>query len=349
MKFNKQISINKKIINDENKTFIIAEAGINHNGSLLKAKKLIKIAKQCGADAIKFQNFKTEKLIKKNVKKPSYQNKNLKNKKLTQYNMLKKVELNFEETKKLINYCKKLNIEFISTPYDDESLSKLIKLNVTTIKIASTDLTNISFIKKIAKSKKNIILSTGMSYLHEIKQAVKEIKKYNKNLIILQCTSDYPTKDSEAGILLVKKFKNLFKCIIGFSDHTVGVGASPYAVCLGAKVIEKHFTLNKNDIGPDHKASLSPIELKNLVNQIRSVEKYLLLDVKAPTKSELNSRKYLQKHIVASKKILKGDLFTEKNLQCMRTGGIGLSASNYFKIIGKKSKRNFAKFQEIEN
>lgn len=347
MKFSSKIKFKNFELSNNSKTFIIAEAGVNHDGSLEKAFKLVDVAVKANVDAIKFQAFHTNKLIKKNVEKPNYQVKNLKNRNISQFDMLKKLEISKEHNRKLINYCKKNKINFISTPYDNESLKELLDLGVDTIKIASTDLTNLSFIRKIAKSKKNIILSSGMSYMNEVDLAVKEISKYNQKLILLQCTSDYPTAEKEAAISVVPKFKKKFKCLVGFSDHTKGTGASPYAVCLGAKVIEKHFTINKKDIGPDHKASLSPLELVNLVKEIRKVENYLDIKIKKPTKSELNSRKFLQKNLVAANKIKKGSIFNEKNIVCMRTGGKGFSALKYYDFIGKRAKKDYKKFEEI--
>ena len=339
--FRKKITIGNSIISENSKTFIIAEAGVNHNGSIKIAKQLIDLASFAGADAIKFQAFKTNNLIKKNAPKAPYQINNMKDKNKEQYRMLKKLELSKADNIKLYKYCKKKNIIFITTPYDLDSLSEIKKIGIDTIKIASTDLNNLSFIEQIAKTKMNLILSTGMSTFNEINQAVKVIKKFNSKLIILQCTANYPIKDNEAGIKIINLFKKRYKCLIGYSDHSSGIGAGPYAVALGAKVVEKHFTLNKSMSGPDHKASLDKKEIVKFIKEIRKVEDYLSLKNKVVTKSEIKNKLFLQKYIVANKKIKKGDIFKKKNITTKRTGGKGISAINFFKILGKKSNNSY--------
>ena len=339
--FDKTITINKKTISQESETFIIAEAGVNHNGKLHLAKKLIDVANEAGADAIKFQAFKTSNIIKKNTLKAPYQIRNMKDKDLKQYNMLKKLELTKKDNIELIKYCKKKNISFITTPYDIDSLKEIIDIGVKTIKVASTDITNLFFLEKIAKSKLNIILSTGMSTFNEINKALKIIKKYNSKLILLQCTANYPIKDTEAGLHLINKFKNKYNCLVGYSDHSKGIGAGPYSVAAGAKVVEKHFTLNKKMNGPDHKASLDKKEIFQFIKEIRKIDKYMFLKEKIITKSEETNKLYLQKYIVAKKNIINGEKFTKYNIDAKRTGGKGISAINFYKLLGKKSKKNY--------
>jgi len=340
MRFNKEIKIGSFIISEQSKVFIIAEAGVNHCGDIEIAKKLIEVAKESGANAVKFQAYKTENIILNNVEKAPYQNKSdflSKN----QFDMLKRLELSNEENKILKVYCKNLDIIFLTTPYDEDSLNDLDELPVDAYKIASTDLTNIPFLIKVAKKNKPIIISTGMSYLQEVELSLREIGKINRDIILLQCISSYPTKLDEVNLKVINSFKEKFDILVGFSDHTNGVGASPYAVALGAKVIEKHFTLDKNLDGPDHKASLNPNELKKLVDEIRKVESYLGSGLKMPTFSEIENRKFLQKYLVAKMDIKKGTIITENLIVAKRTGGAGISPIYYRDIIGKKAKRDY--------
>ena len=285
MIFSQNIKINKINISDKNRVFIIAEAGVNHSGKLSLAKKLIDLAADSGVDAIKFQNFKADQLILQNVSKAPYQKK-ITNPKQDQYSMLKLLEMDFKKTKALKEYCEKKKLLFLSTPFDEKSLNDLIKLNLDAYKISSTDINNPLLLKKIARLNKPIFLSTGMSLLKDVEKALKIISKFNKKIVLLQCTANYPIKDNEANLNVIKTYKKKFKILTGFSDHTSGVGASPYSVAIGVAVIEKHFTLNKSFKGPDHKASLSPKELKLFVKKIRKVEEYLGSYDKKITESE---------------------------------------------------------------
>lgn len=339
MIFTQKIKIGSKYISEKSKTFVIAEIGVNHNGSISLAKKLINLAKSAGADAVKFQLFKAENLILKNVDKADYQIKNHK-KNQTQYEMLEDLQVDINFLKIIKKYCVLKRIEFIVTPYDEKSLDEVIKLGISAIKVASTDTNNFKFLSKISKCKLPIIYSTGMTEMKDIEQGVKTINKFSKKLIILQCTSDYPSKNNEIHLNVISSFKKKFKCIVGFSDHTKGIGASPYAVALGAKIIEKHFTLNKNFEGPDHKASLEPKELKQLIKEIRNVEKYLGSFQKKITKSEKTNQKKMQKYIVTKKNMYKNEKLTLENLSFKRTGGIGIKSSNYRKVLNKKINRN---------
>lgn len=340
MNFNKNLSFSGFSINKESPVFIIAEAGVNHSGDIQLAKELVDIAFAAGADAVKFQAFRTEKLIIENIEKAPYQVENTGNSE-TQSQMLKKLELNKEAYIELKKYCENKGILFLITPFDEFSLTELEEIGVEAYKIASTDLTNLPFLKEVAKTKKVIFLSTGMSYMDEVEAALKEISEFNKDVVLLQCTANYPIQDEEANLNIINSYKEKFDVLVGYSDHSVGLGASPFAVPMGAKVVEKHFTLDKDADGPDHKASLSPSELKDYVKLIRTVEKYLGSSVKEPTKSEEFTRKSLQKCLVANKAINKGDTLTEDSFIAKRTGGNGISPVNYKKLIGLKASRDY--------
>jgi len=347
MKFNKQVVIQNKLISDTSRVFIIAEAGVNHNGDMRLAKKLIDIAVEANADAVKFQAFKTKNLILENVAKSPYQLKAIDSKE-SQYEMLKRLELTKEQNVELIEYCWKKNIIFLTTPFDEESLEELDSLNVPAYKIASTDLTNIPFLVKVAKKGKPIILSTGMSYMEEVDIILQEIYRHNQNVILLHCTSNYPVSDDNVNLNVILTFKRRFNILVGYSDHTCGIGAAPYAIPLGAKVIEKHFTISKELEGPDHAASLTPDELKKLVLVIRNVETYLGRFEKIPTGEELKNRKFLQKCLVAYLDIEMGEIFNETNIIAKRTGGVGISPIYFKSIIGKKAKKNYRKNEVID-
>ncbi len=338
--FNKKIVIGDRTITTGSPTFIIAEAGVNHNGDIKLAKDLIDVAASSGVDAIKFQAFKTEELIKENVRKADYQN-NSTEKNESQYEMLKRLEISQETIKELYDYCATKDLICIMTPFDEESLEIIDKINMPAIKVASTDLTNIGFIEKIAKTGKPVLLSTGMSYMSEVILAVKAVHRYNKNLILLQCSANYPIEDDEANLRVLQAYKDEFDIITGYSDHTRGIGASPYSIPLGALVIEKHFTLDKNMSGPDHSASLSPLELRDLVMEIRRVEKFLGVLEKLPTLSESKNRKSLQKYFVAKDKIQKGDVFSEENVCAKRTGGLGISPIYRDSLFGTVAKMDY--------
>ncbi len=340
MKFNQIIKIDNKIISNSERTFMIAEAGVNHNGDINIAKKMIDIAVEAGVDAVKFQTFKAEELILKDIGKAPYQ-KVTTNHKESQYDMLKRLELTKEQTIELMNYCRQKNIIFLSTPFEKTSLEELDELGIKAFKIAATDITNIQFLEQVAKKKKPMILSAGMCYLEEVRKALEVICPFNQDVILLQCTANYPIQDSEANLNIIKTFKQEFPILVGYSDHSQGIGASPYAVAVGAKVIEKHFTLDKHMIGPDHKASVTPEELKQLVKDIRKVEKYLGDGIKIPTCSEQMTRKSLQKCLVAKQKIQQGEKFTEDNIVAKRTNGVGISALYYKEIVGNVAEKDY--------
>lgn len=348
MPFEKVIKINDKLISESKKTFVIAEAGVNHNGDMKIAKEMIDVAAEVGVDAVKFQSFKTDKLILKNIEKAPYQKITTKSSE-TQFDMLKKLEITKEQTKELIDYCEKKKIIFLSTPFEKTSLDELDELGVSAFKVAATDLTNIQFLRQIAEKGKPIILSAGMCYLEEVRRALETLFPINRKVILLQCTANYPIQNTEANINVIRTLKEEFDIITGYSDHSQGVGASPYAVALGAKVIEKHFTLDKNMEGPDHKASVTPDELKQLVADIRRVEEYLGDGIKMPSCSEQMTRRSLQKCLVADRFIKQGEQFTEDNIVAKRTNGMGISAIYYDNIVGRVAKKNYEPNEIIES
>ena len=327
---------------DNKRTFIIAEAGVNHNGSLKKALKLINIAKLSGADAIKFQTFKAENIATQYAPKAEYQKfKSIK--KETQFHMLKKLEFTYAMHQACLHECNKKKIIFISSAFDIESLYFLKKLNLDYFKVPSGEITNIPYLEVLGKFKKKIILSTGMSNISEIKKALKTLMingAKKKNITLMQCTSAYPVPYEEINLNTIATLRDIFKLNVGFSDHSLGVQASIAAVALGAKVIEKHLTLSKKLKGPDHKASLVAKEFKFMVQGIRIVEKALGDKIKKVTKSEKKNIYIVRKSIVASIKIKKNEKFSVFNITCKRPG-TGISPLFFKKLIGKKSIKNF--------
>jgi len=346
MNFNKNIKINNFLINHASPTFIIAEAGVNHGGDMDVAKKLIDVAAEAGADAVKFQYFKSENLILEDVEKAPYQ-KNTTSESESQFEMLKKLEVSIEQNKELISYSKKHNIIFLTTPFDEISLDELDEVDIPAYKVASTDLTNLKFLEKIAKKGKPIFLSTGMSYQAEVQLALESIYKFNKNVVLLQCTANYPIKNEEANLNIINTFKKNFDILVGYSDHTVGVGAAVFAIPMGAKVVEKHFTLDKSLEGPDHSASLSPSQLIEFVDTVKRVDKYMGSAIKTPTLSETKTRLSLQKYLVAKSEIKEGDLFTEDNIIAKRTGGKGISPIYINRLLGTKSRFSYSQNEII--
>lgn len=340
MRFNKEIRLGDNILSDNSDVFIIGEAGVNHGGDMAIAKKLIDIAVDAGVDAVKFQAFKTEHLILNYVEKAPYQKKTTA-KNQSQFEMLKNLEVTREQNIELKRYCESKDIIFLTTPFDEASLDEIDELNLPAYKIASTDTSNLPFLKKVAQKGKPIFLSTGMSYLCEIELALQTIYSYNKNVVLLQCTANYPITDDEVNLNILNTYKKHFDILLGYSDHSIGVGAAPYAIPMGAKVVEKHFTTNKQLNGPDHSASLSPDELKQFVIKVRQVEKYMGSFIKIPNLSENKTRLALQKCLVASQEIKQGALFSEENMIAKRTGGVGISPIYYQDIIGKKAPKDF--------
>ena len=324
------------------KVKIIAEAGCNHNGNLRIAYKLVDQAIIAKADIVKFQIYNVDQLVTKNAKKANYAKKNTK-KNESQYEMQKKLQLTQNEHLKLKKYCEKKGIEYLSSAFDIASLSFLKKINIRQIKIPSGEITNYPYLKFVGSLNKKTILSTGMSTLDEIQRALNVLKKcgLKKNKItLLQCNTEYPTPFTDVNLKAMIAMKKKFNLDVGLSDHTLGIEVPIAAVALGAKIIEKHFTLNRKISGPDHKASLLPQELKKMISSIRNIEQAIGKSKKMVTKSELKNRKIARKSIVAIKKIKKNEIFKLSNIGVKRPG-TGISPENFYKILGTKSKRNY--------
>lgn len=336
MKKNKIIKIGSRLVGYGQPVFIIAEAGVNHNGNFKLATKLIDAAAEAKADAIKFQTFNPKTLVTKTAAKAKYQNRA----EGTQYEMLNKLMLPREWHKNLKDYAKKRGLIFLSTPFSKDDAEFLIKLGVPAIKVGSSDTNNFPYLAQIAKSGLPIILSTGMSNLGEIKESSKAITDSGNNkLIVLHCTTNYPTPFEEANLNAISQIQKELGFITGFSDHTPGIEAPIAAVTLGAKVIEKHFTLNRKMPGPDHRASLEPQELKTLVSSIRNIEKAMGSGKKTPYLSEKKIAMVARKSIVALTDIKKGQIITADNIGLKRPG-TGLSPKYYFNIVGAKATRD---------
>jgi N,N'-diacetyllegionaminate synthase len=323
------------------KIYIIAEAGVNHNGSLDNAKKLIEHAKAAGADAVKFQTFIPELNISKHAEKAAYQKANT-DKKESQLDMVKKLYLDVDAHKTMIKHCQDNNIEFLSTPFDLESIDILHNLGLKTIKIPSGEVTNIPYLKKLGKQNNFIILSTGMCYLGEIETAINILVHAGterENIALLHCNTEYPTPMEDVNLLAMNTMRNAFKLNVGYSDHTLGIEIPIAAVALGATIIEKHFTLDKTMEGPDHKASLEPEELKAMVSAVRNIEKALGDGIKRPSASESKNILIARKSIHLIKNLSKGHIINEEDI-IMKRPGNGMSAALIEHIIGKKTNSN---------
>ena len=331
-------------------TVIIAEAGVNHNGSTEMAKKLVDAAAEAGADYVKFQTFKSANLVLKNARAANYQRKNMQENALSQYQMLKNLELTYEDHVKLIEYANSQGIKFLSTAFDLESVQLLANFHLGLWKIPSGEITNYPYLRLIAQQHEPVILSTGMSTMEEIESAVRVLLDNGlplDYLTILHCNTEYPTPMCDVNLRAMNKIASVFHTHVGYSDHTLGIEVPIAAVALGASVIEKHFTLDRSLQGPDHKASLEPQELKNMVTAIRNVEVALGSPEKKVTDSEEKNKLLVRKSIVALKEIKEGDLFSEDNLTVKRPGN-GISAIKWLEVIGKKAPRNFKVDEIIE-
>jgi len=323
--------------------YIIAEAGVNHNGSDELALQLVEAAAKSGADAVKFQTFKTENLVSQEAKTAEYQK--LQTGEDSQFNMLKKLEISEELHIKLIAKCEQLNIEFLSTPFDTELTKYLLDLGMKRIKIPSGELTNIPFIEKLADFDVPMIMSTGMSSLEEVKDAVDSIRRVRQGqnfdrpisevLTVLHCTSNYPAKYEDINLNAMQAMADEFSIPVGYSDHTEGIFVSVSAVSMGAAIVEKHFTLDKDMPGPDHQASLDPEELKEMVDQIRSIERCLGDGIKAPTKSELPMRELVRRSVVLAIDKNAGEVLKLSDLSLLRPGN-GIAPIDIEKIVGMK-------------
>ncbi len=323
---------------------IIAEAGVNHNGSMENAIRLVDAAAEAGADYIKFQTFKAERLVAKSAKKAVYQISNTGNGEENQYQMLKKLELNRQQHIRLIEYCKEKNIQFFSTAFDLESLEYLSTIGLKLVKIPSGEITNLPYLRKAASLFKKVILSTGMSTMREINDAMNVFLKAGiakEDITILHCNTEYPTPMEDVNLKAMLHIQREFGTSVGYSDHTMGIEVPIAAVALGATVIEKHFTLDKTMEGPDHKASLEPAELKAMVSAIRNVEKAVNgSGVKEVSLSEIKNIDVVRKSIVAKKIIKKGELFSEDNITTKRPG-TGLSPMCWDEVLGKVALKDF--------
>jgi len=332
------------------KTLIIAEAGVNHNGDIAKAKALIDKGAEAGVDYVKFQTFKAANLVTKQAKRAAYQDKNTQNND-SQYEMLKKIELSQAVHQELIDYCAQKGIQFLSTGFDVESLEFLAQLGITIAKVPSGEITNLPYLRKVAALFPEVILSTGMATIEEIKDAVKVLTDNGVNkdkITVLHCNTEYPTPMEDVNLRAMLHIQQEVGVAIGYSDHTLGIEVPIAAVALGATVIEKHFTLDKTLPGPDHKASLEPEELKAMVSAIRNIEKAVGgSGLKEVSTSEAKNKPIARKSIVASKSIERGDLLTEENITVKRPG-TGISPMQWDDVIGKTAKKDFEEDDLIE-
>ena len=326
------------------KVIIIAEAGVNHNGDINLAKKLIDVAVEAGVDYVKFQTFKSESLVSKSAKKADYQIENTQDATENQLQMLKKLELSHEQHVELMAYCRQKNISFFSTAFDLDSLIYLKELGLTMVKIPSGEITNLPYLRKAAELFSKVIISTGMSTLEDIEKALNVflfagIKR--EAIYILHCNTEYPTPMKDVNLLAMLTIKNKFNVEIGYSDHTLGIEVPTAAVALGAKMIEKHFTLDRSLPGPDQLASLEPLELKAMVASIRSIELAISGNgMKEPSSSELKNKEIARKSIVAKTAINKGDIFSESNITTKRPGN-GISPMHWDEVIGQVAQADF--------
>ena len=332
-------------------TIIIAEAGVNHNGSIELAKQLVDKAVEAGVDYIKFQTFKAANLVTKKARKAEYQERNTSGNEDSQYQMLKNLELSPTDHETLVDYCQRRDIKFFSTPFDFESMKYLHSLGLGLWKIPSGEVTNYPFLKKVAFYNEKTILSTGMCDMEDVRAAVKALYRNGlskENLILLHCNTEYPTPFEDVNLNAMNALRKEFEVEVGYSDHTTGIEVPIAAVALGATIIEKHFSLNRNMEGPDHKASLEPEELKAMVRAIRNIEKAVGGDgTKHVSNSERKNITIARKSIVAAKEIKRGEKFTEENLTVKRPG-TGISPMRWEEVIGQIAKRIFNEDELIE-
>lgn len=317
---------------------VIGEAGVNHNGRLSTAFRLVDAAREAGCDAVKFQTFQTERLVIPSAPKAPYQKKTVPTK--TQFDMLKSLELSFKDFERIFRYCEKVGILFLSTPFDLESARFLRDLGVSAFKIGSGDLDNAPLLRFCARTGRPILLSTGMSTLSEVRKSFRYLQRQGAvRIVLLHCTSNYPTNDKNVNLRVLDTFRRTFRCPVGYSDHTLGNTIAVAAVALGSSVIEKHFTLDRGMAGPDHAASLTPIELALLVHEVRRVERSLGTSVKTISRSEMGVRRAARRSLTTNRAIMREETFTEINLSVRRPGA-GLSPWWFDKIIGRRAKKN---------
>ncbi|MEE8423544.1 MAG: N-acetylneuraminate synthase [Thermodesulfobacteriota bacterium] len=332
-----------------NHCFIIAEAGVNHNGNIETAKKMVDVAAEAGADAVKFQTFKAEEIISRFAPKAEYQKKST-DKNETQLQMVKNLELDREEHVELKKYCEKKNIVFLSSPFDLGSIDLLDELGFEIFKIPSGEITNLPYLKKVGGLKKKILLSTGMANLQEIGDALDiliEAGTKKNNITVLHCNTEYPTPKEDVNLLAMQTIKETFKINVGYSDHTEGIEVPIAATALGATVIEKHFTIDKSMEGPDQMASLEPSELRAMVKAIRNTEKIMGDGIKKPSPSEMDNMRVVRKSIVTTRDVKKGEILREEDIAVKRPGN-GINPMEWEKVIGSAASRDFCKDELIK-
>lgn len=325
-----------------NRTFIIAEAGVNHNGSIDVAKRLIDIASEAGADAVKFQTFKAERMVSRYAEKAAYQ-KVTTGVRESQLDMIKKLELDVSAHWELMSYCCAKNIMFLSTPFDHDSIDMLAGMGLEIFKIPSGEITNLPYLRHIGSFGKKVILSTGMADMGEIEDALDVLRESDTTLnqiTVLHANTEYPTPMGDVNLKAMNTIGRAFNVAVGYSDHTLGIEVDIAAVALGARVIEKHFTLDRNMDGPDHKASLEPDELRAMIRAIRNIEDALGNGVKKPSKSELKNMAIARKSLVAGKSIAKGECFTAENIAVKRPGN-GISPMMWDRILGEIAQKDY--------
>ena len=329
------------------RVFIIAEAGVNHNGNLEIARELVNEAAKAGVDAVKFQTFKAENIVCKNAAKAEYQ-KEATDAEQSQLEMLKKLELTEEMHRELVVYCKEKGVLFLSTPFDVDSVDYLSGIGMEIMKIPSGEITNYPYLKRIAQTGKKVILSTGMSGMDEVKATIAVLREYgSKDISVLHCNTEYPTPFSDVNLKAMLTLRDELGVEVGYSDHTLGIEIPIAAVAMGAQIIEKHFTLDKSMEGPDHRASLEPQELREMVRAIRNVEMAIGTGDKQPSKSEQKNIAIARKSIVAKRRIEKGQIFTEENLTTKRPG-TGISPMKWNEVIGTVAARSYEEDELIE-
>ena len=329
------------------RTWIIAEAGVNHNGSLELAKELALKAKLCGADVVKYQTAKLDSLVSKHAQMAEYQKNNI-GKEESQKDMLAKLLLSYEDFRALKAYCDEIGIAFLSTPFDLESIDFLDALGCSVWKVPSGEITNLPYLERIAQTQKPVILSTGMSTMQEVRDAVDVLSRNSKqDITLLHCTTQYPTPYEAVNLRAMQTLQTEFQCKVGYSDHTPGIEVPIAAVAMGATVIEKHFTLDRNMEGPDHKASLEPDELAAMVRAIRHVERAMGTGEKKPADCEVANQAVARKSIVAACAIRKGEVLTAQNLTTKRPGS-GVSPMRWYEVLGTKAARDFQEDELIE-
>ena len=325
--------------------FIIAEAGVNHNGSLDLAYQLVDVAKEAGADCVKFQTYITENDTAEFCEKAEYQKTGEEE---SQFDLLKKLELSFEQFRSIQNYCKEKGILFLSTPFDIDSLHFLDKIDIPIWKIASSEVENFQLLHEMARTHKDVILSTGMCDMEEIEKAISVLRRFGAGEIsLLHCNTQYHTPMEDVNLMAMRTLEKKFQCKVGYSDHTSGIEVPIAAVAMGAQIIEKHFTINRNLEGPDHAASLNPAELKQMICAIRNIERAVGDGRKVPSASEKDNRIAARKSIVARREIKVGECFAEDNIIAKRPGG-GLNPMMWEEIIGKRASRDYKRDEMIQ-